>query len=209
LIASVVSSGGHQAWAYNSTVPGPELRVRHGDRVRVTLINHLPDATSIHWHGINVRNAMDGVAGITQDGVRPGASFTYEFIARSAGTYWYHSHQETSNQIPQGLVGTIVVEPKDAPTARARDYSLLVHKMPGTDAIAVNGTSNLHLNAAPGATVRIRITNAVVPSFDGAPLTPVLTGAPYVVEALDGHDLNGPQQLGLSGFRSVWASAPT
>jgi FtsP/CotA-like multicopper oxidase with cupredoxin domain len=114
LIASVVSSGGHQAWAYNGTVPGPELRVRHGDRARVTLINQLPDATSIHWHGINVRNAMDGVAGITQDGVRPGASFTYEFIARSAGTYWYHSHQETSNQIPQGLVGTIVVEPKDA-----------------------------------------------------------------------------------------------
>jgi len=195
LTAAVRNIGGHQAWAFNGTVPGPELRVKAGDRVMVTLVNHLPDATSIHWHGIIVPNAMDGVAGITQDGVKPGGTFTYEFVATEAGTYWYHSHQDTSHQIADGLIGSIVVEPKGA-HAIGRDYSLLVHTQPGGDAIAVNGTSNLRLDATPGETVRLRIINAVVPGFDGAPLTPVLVGAPYFVEALDGHDLHAPQLLG-------------
>ena len=196
LTASVAGVGGHQAWAFNGTVPGPELRVTQGDRVRVTLVNHLPDATSIHWHGINVPGAMDGVAGITQDAVQPGRTFTYEFIADTAGTYWYHSHQDAMNQIPKGLVGSIVVEPKDAGITHARDYSILVHSQPGTDAIEVNGSSNLHLEAAAGDTVRLRVTNGAVPGLDLAPLTPVLVGAPYVVAAVDGHDLNGPQPLG-------------
>jgi len=196
LTASQITVGGHKAWAYNGTVPGPELRVEQGDRVRVTLVNHLPDATSIHWHGINVPDAMDGVAGITQNAVPPGGTFTYEFIADQAGTYWYHSHQDAMNQIPDGLVGSIVVEPKDASKSRIRDYSVLVHAQPGSDAIEVNGTSSLRLDAAPGDTVRLRITNGAVPGLDLSPLTPVLVGAPYVVAALDGHDLNGPQELG-------------
>jgi FtsP/CotA-like multicopper oxidase with cupredoxin domain len=196
LTAAVRNIGGHEAWTFNGTVPGPELRVKTGDRVMVTLVNHLPDATSIHWHGINVPNAMDGVAGITQDALKPGGTFTYDFVAKEVGTYWYHSHQDTSHQITDGLIGSIVVEPTAEPAANARDYSLLVHTQPGGDAIAVNGTSNLRLDAAPGETVRLRIINAVVPGFGGAPLTPVLVGAPYVVEALDGRDLNAPQQLG-------------
>jgi FtsP/CotA-like multicopper oxidase with cupredoxin domain len=196
LTAGVTTIGGHQAWAYNGTVPGPELRVRQGDRVRVTLVNHLPDATSIHWHGINVPGAMDGVAGITQDAVPSGRTFTYEFIAAEPGTYWYHSHQDAMNQIPQGLVGSIVIEPKDAPKVRLRDYAVVVHVQPGTDALEVNGTSRLHFDASPGDTVRLRITDAAQPGLDLAPLTPVLVGAPYVVAALDGHDLTGPQELG-------------
>src|SRR2546422_3887421 len=186
LTAGATTIGGHQAWTYNHTVPGPELRVRQGDRVRVTLVNHLPDATSIHWHGINVRNAMDGVAGITQDAVRPGGTFTYDFVGNEAGTYWYHSHQDTSHQIADGLIGSIVVAPNDEHPAIGRDYSLLVHTQPAGDPISVNGTSNLPLDATHGETVRLRIINAVVPGFDGAPLTPVLVGAPYFVEALDG-----------------------
>jgi FtsP/CotA-like multicopper oxidase with cupredoxin domain len=162
----------------------------------VTLVNHLPDATSIHWHGIIGPNAMDGVAGVTQDAVKPGGTFTYEFVANEAGTYWYHSHQDTSHQIADGLIGSIVVESKDEHAATGRDYSLLVHTQPGGNAIAVNGTSNLRLDATPGETVRLRIINAVVPGFDGAPLAPVLVGAPYFVEALDGHDVNAPHQLG-------------
>jgi FtsP/CotA-like multicopper oxidase with cupredoxin domain len=196
LTAGVTMTRGLQAWAYNGTVPGPELRVRQGDRVRVALVNHLPAATSIHWHGMRVPDAMDGVAGITQDAVKPGGTFTYEFVASDAGTYWYHSHQDTSHQIARGLIGSIVVESKEAPAANVRDYSLLVHTQPGSDAIAVNGTDSLHLRAAPGDTVRLRITNAVVPGFDGASITPVLAGASYVVAALDGHDLNAPQRLG-------------
>src|SRR5207245_1056004 len=94
--AAIRNIGGHEAWTFNGTVPGPELRVKTGDRVIVTLVNHLPGATSIHWHGIIVPNAMDGVAGITQDAVKPGGTFTYEFVANEAGTYWYHSHQDTT-----------------------------------------------------------------------------------------------------------------
>jgi FtsP/CotA-like multicopper oxidase with cupredoxin domain len=201
LTAAPTAIGGHTAWAYNGTVPGPQLRVTQGDRVKVILINHLPVATSIHWHGINVPNSMDGVAGITQDAVAPGGSFVYEFIPNEPGTYWYHSHQDTMNQIPRGLIGSIVVEPKDGASATVRDYSLLVHTQPDSAAIAVNGSSSLHLAAAPGDTVRLRITNAVVPDFGGAPITPVLAGAPYVVESLDGHDLNQPTQLGPERIR--------
>ena len=196
LTAGVTTIGGRQAWTYNGTVPGPEIRVTQGDRVRVTLVNHLPDATSIHWHGIDVPNAMDGVAGITQNAVPPGGTYLYEFVANDVGTYWYHSHEDASNQIPRGLFGAIVVEPKSPPTANVRDYTLLLHTQPGGSAIQANGSMNLHLDARPGESVRLRIINAVVPGTDGAPLYPALVGAPYVVEALDGHDINGPQELG-------------
>ena len=195
LTAGLTTIGGHQAWAYNGTVPGPELRVTQGDRVRVTLVNQLPDPTSIHWHGIRVPGAEDGVAGITQDAVPSGRSYTYEFIANDAGTFWYHSHQDASNQVPRGLLGAITVAPRAA-AVRERDYNLMVHLLPGTDRIAVNGSPRLHVDAAPGDIVRLRITNGAQPGLDGAPLMPVVLGAPYVVAALDGHDLNEPKVLG-------------
>jgi len=198
LTAAVTTIGGRQAWAFNGSVPGPELRVTQGDRVRVTLINHLPEATSIHWHGIRVPNAEDGVAGVTQDAVRPGGSFVYEFIANDAGTFWYHSHQDTSAQLPRGLLGAIIVEPRAGGVANERDYSLTIHTLAGSNSIAVNGTPNLHLDAAPGEMVRLRVINgaALGGGLDPTPQTPVLVGAPYAIVALDGHDLNEPQQLG-------------
>ena len=102
LTAGVSQVDGQQAWTFNGSVPGPELRVAQGDRVRVTLVNHLPAATTLHWHGLGVPNAEDGVAGVTQDAVPPGHSFTYEFVAREAGAYWYHSHQDTEQQSRAG-----------------------------------------------------------------------------------------------------------
>jgi FtsP/CotA-like multicopper oxidase with cupredoxin domain len=191
LTAGVAKIGGHEAWTFNGTVPGPEIRVGLGDRVRVTLVNHLPDATSIHWHGIRLPNAMDGVAGITQDAVRPGGSYVYEFIANDAGTFWYHSHQATSDQLPRGLLGALVVEPRAVP--KERDYSLVLHTLPGGFSIAANGKGNLHLDAAPGDSVRLRLINGY-PAGD--PQAPALIGVPYTVAALDGHDLNQPQELG-------------
>src|SRR5262249_4477950 len=77
LTAEVKRIDGHQAWTYNGTVPGPVLQVTQGDRVKVTLINHLPEATTIHWHGVRVPNTMDGVAGVTQNAVPPGGRYTY------------------------------------------------------------------------------------------------------------------------------------
>ena len=152
LTAQVVSIGGREAWTFNGSVPGPVLWVAQGDRLRVTLVNHLPEATSIHWHGIRVPNAEDGVAGITQDAVGPGRSYVYEFIANDAGTFWYHSHEDPYHQIPRGLFGALVVEPPASPV-RERDYVLMIHTVPGEATIAVDGHPNLHLAADPNETV--------------------------------------------------------
>src|SRR5258707_11068930 len=118
-----IGNGKHfDAYTYNGTVPGPELRVQQGDMVVVTLVNKLPSSTTIHWHGISVPNAEDGVAGLTQDAVKPGESYTYRFIANEVGTYWYNSHQDTSTQLPLGLYGAIIIEPKNQPVHYDRDY---------------------------------------------------------------------------------------
>jgi multicopper oxidase len=89
------------AWTYNGGVPGPEIRVKEGKIVRVYLQNLLPEETTIHWHGLPIGNGMDGVPGVTQAGVQPGESFIYEFEARPAGSFLYHSH--VRYQLDQGL----------------------------------------------------------------------------------------------------------
>jgi FtsP/CotA-like multicopper oxidase with cupredoxin domain len=184
------------AYTYNGTVPGPELRVTQGDRVRVTLVNHLPVSTTLHWHGVRVPNAEDGVAGLTQDAVAPGQSFTYEFVALDAGTYWYHSHQQTDTQISAGLFGALVVEPPAGHTAENVDDTVVLHNSPGGKAVAANGvTGSLRLDARPGQTVRLRVVDAVAPGMDGTAEAPVLLGAPYRVVALDGNAVNEPQPL--------------
>ena len=195
LVAEARQVAGATAWTYNGVVPGPELRVVQGDRVHVTLVNHLPVATTIHWHGIAVPNAEDGVAGVTQDAVPPGANAVYDFVVRDPGTYWYHSHQDTADQLPLGLYGPLVVLPAGAPAA-GRDYPLVIHQaVGGSGGLAVNGAAAPRLDAAPGEPVRLRIISAVPGAEDGAPEQLVLLGAPYVVAALDGHDLHGPQAL--------------
>jgi len=100
------------AWTYNGTVPGPLLQITEGDRVRVILKNELPEETSIHWHGIPVPNAMDGVPPFTQKAIQPGETFTYEFLVPPAGTFMYHSHVNTDKQIMIGLYAPIIVDPK-------------------------------------------------------------------------------------------------
>lgn len=80
------------AFAYNGTLPGPEIRVTEGDKVRIVVKNELPESTSIHWHGLYTPNSMDGVPFLTQAPIKPGETFTYEFVARPAGSHMYHSH---------------------------------------------------------------------------------------------------------------------
>jgi FtsP/CotA-like multicopper oxidase with cupredoxin domain len=198
LTAQPATIGGRPSFTYDGTVPGPELRVTQGDRVRVTLVNELPVSTTLHWHGLRVPNAVDGVAGLTQDAVAPDQSFTYEFVASDAGTFWYHSHQDTENQIAAGLFGALVVEPPGGHVAETLDQTVLLHNAPdGSGATAVNGgTGDLRLAARPGQTVRLRIIDAVVPDWDGAAQSPAILGALYRVAALDGHDLSDGQQLG-------------
>ena len=109
-----------EVWAYNGSVPGPLLRVRRGTKMRVTLENQVTDATSLHWHGIRLPNAMDGVPGLTQKPVTRGESFVYEFEAKDSGTYWYHPHWKSYEQVERGLYGALIVE-EDAPPVVDRD----------------------------------------------------------------------------------------
>ncbi|WP_070000018.1 multicopper oxidase family protein [Cellulosilyticum sp. I15G10I2] len=112
-------------WTYNGTVPGQEIRVKQGDFVEVELRNNLKEPVTIHWHGYPLKSSMDGVPGLNQDAVRPGETFTYAFSADVAGTYWYHSHQESSKQVDKGLYGVLVVEPENW-VKPDRDYTLIL-----------------------------------------------------------------------------------
>jgi FtsP/CotA-like multicopper oxidase with cupredoxin domain len=198
LTAAPTTIGGRPGFAYNGTVPGPLLRVRQGDRVRVTLVNHLPVATTLHWHGIRVPAAEDGVAGITQDAVAPGASFSYAFVADEAGTFWYHSHQDTGHQVPAGLFGALVVDPAGGAPADVVDRTVLLHNSAdGAVAVAVDGTTgDEQVAARPGQRVRLRIIDAVAPGMDGTAEAPMLLGAPHRIVAIDGRDLVDPTVLG-------------
>ncbi|EST11515.1 multicopper oxidase family protein [Sporolactobacillus laevolacticus] len=123
-------------WTFNGSAPGPEIRVQKGDKIHVTLKNELPAPISIHWHGYPVPNKMDGIPGVTQDAVAPGKSFTYEFVADKAGTYWYHSHQDSVNQVDRGLYGAFIVE--DSKEKYDKDYTLMLDEWV-TDKNQING----------------------------------------------------------------------
>ena len=99
-----------KAMAYNGRVPGPELRVREGERMGIVLKNLLGEPTTIHWHGVDVPNPMDGVPDITQKPVQPGETFVYEFEARPAGTRWYHTHVQEHRQMDLGLAAPLIIE---------------------------------------------------------------------------------------------------
>jgi len=101
-------------WSYGATVPGVEIRVPQGGRVHRRLVNDLDQPTSTHWHGIRLQNNMDGVAGLTQEAVAPGTFFDYDFVAPDAGTFWYHAHNRSFEQVARGLYGALIVEEPEA-----------------------------------------------------------------------------------------------
>ena len=108
-------AGPTNVMGFNGSVPGPELRLRQGEMANIRLQNNLQDGAAVHWHGIRLENAMDGVPELTQKLVNPGDSFDYSFIPRDAGTYWYHSHYVSHEQVARGLMGPIVVEENTPP----------------------------------------------------------------------------------------------
>lgn len=112
-----------KALGFNGTWPGPRLTVVEGDRVRVTFRNQMSESTGIHFHGQRLPNAMDGVPYLTQDPIEPGATFTYEFTARTVGSHMYHSHHNSTDQVGRGLLGAFIVEPKDPDQRYDRLYS--------------------------------------------------------------------------------------
>jgi FtsP/CotA-like multicopper oxidase with cupredoxin domain len=101
-------------WCYSGQVPGPELRVRQGDRIRIRVENRLPEETTVHWHGVRLPNAMDGVPHLTQKPIAPGKTFLYEFDCPDAGTFWYHPHHRSFAQVGRGLYGALIVEERES-----------------------------------------------------------------------------------------------
>lgn len=114
------------AYAFNGQVPGPRLHIQQGDRVRIRVTNRLPESTTIHWHGLILPNAMDGPAEITQMPIAPGASYTYEFTANQAGTYFYHSHDHVDRQQALGLYGALIIDPVTPDPATQADAEIVI-----------------------------------------------------------------------------------
>ncbi|CAK8583420.1 MULTISPECIES: multicopper oxidase family protein [Priestia] len=112
-------------WTYDGSVPGSQIRVKQGDKVKINLKNELSEPVTIHWHGLPVPNSQDGIPGVTMNAVQPGKTFTYEFTASVPGTYWYHSHQDSVNQIDKGLYGTLIIEGKNEEKVD-KDYTLVL-----------------------------------------------------------------------------------
>lgn len=112
-----------RTFLYDGRMPGPEIRVREGERLRVTLENRLPEETTVHWHGVPLPFAMDGVPGVTQAPVAPGGSFVYDFVAEPSGTYLYHSH--VGLQLDTGLLAPLIFEERTAHIPYDREYTLL------------------------------------------------------------------------------------
>src|SRR5215831_9247259 len=111
-IASVEVAPGVRtnAWTYNGGIPGPLIRAHVGDRLIVHFTNHLPQPTTVHWHGIRVPIQMDGVPDVSQPAVQTGGTFTYDFVVPDAGLYWYHPHVMSAAQVGFGLYGALLVE---------------------------------------------------------------------------------------------------
>jgi FtsP/CotA-like multicopper oxidase with cupredoxin domain len=177
-------------YTVNGTSPGPVIRAVQGQLVEVRLVNaSVPDGVTLHWHGVDVPNAEDGVAGVTQDAVPAGGSFTYRFVADQPGTYWYHSHQVSHAQVQGGLLGALVVTPRPPPPDGATDQLAVLHVYDGTP--TVNGASGeVPVDAPDGSTVRVRIVNT-----DNGATTVWTPGGSYRVLAVDGYDLHGPTQV--------------
>ncbi|MGW3347140.1 multicopper oxidase family protein [Nonomuraea rubra] len=180
-------------YTLNGTSPGPTIRAVEGQLVQVRLINEsVPGGVTLHWHGVDVPNAADGVAGVTQDAVGVGGEFTYRFVADQAGTFWYHSHQMSHEQVRGGLLGALVVAParrEDADAGPIVDVEALVHLYQGVR--TVNGhEGDLRIAAPPGSRARVRVINTeygLMPAW--------VSGAPYRLIAVDGTDVNGPPQV--------------
>lgn len=151
-----------EAWAYNEQIPGPQIRVREGDRVRLTLKNELPESTAVHFHGVEVPNDQDGVPFITQPPIKPGQSFTYEFTVPNAGSHMYHSHHNAAKQVGLGLLGAFIVEPKDPLPIEQADVDYVLVLNDGAHGYTFNGKSfpaTEPIVTKKGQKLRIRFMN--------------------------------------------------
>ncbi len=193
-------------WGYGGAAPGPELRLKQGTEFSAELVNKLTQPTTVHWHGIRIVNNMDGVAGLTQPPVQPGDSFTYRFTPPDAGTYWYHPHFRTWEQLARGLHGALIIE-EEKPPAVDQDVVMIfddwrigkdgqiddasfesMHDISHAgrlgNILTLNGQFSADFPVLSGQRLRLRLINAATAriirvSFDGhVPLVIALDGQP-------------------------------
>ena len=205
--------GQTRLWGFNGGAPGPEIRLAQGSRLQRRLENQLPQPTSIHWHGIRIANAMDGVSGLTQSAVEAGSSFDYDFLVPDAGTYWYHAHNRSTEQVARGLYGPLIVEEPDPLDIDREDVLVLDDWLVDPETgqlnsdfeaphalshagrignfITTNGVSNLTLETRKNERLRLRLINA-----SNARIFPLqLQGLDGWTVALDGMPLAIPQKV--------------
>ena len=162
------------AWGFNGSVPGPTIQINEGDHVRLIVENRLPEGFSMHWHGLEIPNEMDGMPGISQDLIPPGGKFVYEFTLHQNGTFFYHSHMAMQEMM--GMIGLFIIHPKRAYAPRVdRDYAIVLQEwailpnntIPNTLAMEFNwltfngkaGPATTPLLCKLGERVRIRLVN--------------------------------------------------
>ena len=170
----------YRTWLYNGEFPGPEIRVREGDTLEVEVENRLPEGTTVHWHGLPVPNAMDGVPGLTQDPIPPGATFRYRFVAGPAGSYIYHSH--VGLQLDRGVLGPLVVEETTPHVAYDREYTVVLDDYLPTDPEPLTGVV-----MGPGMMMRRGMMGGVVtPPYRGLLINGRLPSAPVTFQVRQG-----------------------
>jgi hypothetical protein len=193
------------AYAFNGQVPGPRLRFKQGDRVRINVTNHLPETTTVHWHGLVLPNVMDGPAHVTQEPIENGRLYRYEFTAIQSGTYFYHSHDHVDRQQALGLYGAMLIEPRAVdPSLQAdHEYTLLLQEwllregltypampMEGSmpNYFTINGRAYPSTDTIPmrvGETLKVRF----IGSNNGFIHPMHIHGGPFRVVAKDGETL--------------------
>jgi FtsP/CotA-like multicopper oxidase with cupredoxin domain len=193
------------AYAFNGQVPGPTLRFRQGDRVRINVTNRLPDTTTVHWHGLVLPNVMDGPASITQKPIERGQVYHYEFTAVQSGSFLYHSHDHADRQQSLGLYGALIIDPENAADEIVADHEYtiqlqewLIHEgltypampMDGgqPNFFTINGRafpSTDMINMKVGETLKVRF----IGSNNGFIHPMHIHGGPFVVVARDGETL--------------------
>ena len=193
-----------KCWGYNGRVNGTVIEAVEGERVRIYVTNRLPVATSVHWHGVNLPNGMDGLAGLTQPYIKAGETFKYELTLRQHGTQMFHSHQDEMTQMGMGLIGNFVIHPRNpAPEYHVdRDFSLMISEwsvpvgaarpntieMTDFNILTINGKvfpATAPLITKTGDKVRLRLGN--LGATDHHPMH--LHGHHFRVAATDGKDI--------------------
>jgi manganese oxidase len=183
-------------WGYNGSCPGPTIQVQQGDRVRVVFENHLPESTSMHWHGLEVPIEQDGVPWISQKPIAPGEKYVYEFTVHQEGTFFYHAH--SAMQEMMGLIGFFIAHPKEDFSPRVdHDYGIVLQEWAVLPSNSVPNSASMEFNwltfngvSAPlttpllarlGSRVRLRIVNL---GMDHHPIH--LHGNQFVVTGTEG-----------------------